>query len=116
MANPNGVGGWLPGRSGNPGGRPAVARNIQELARQHGPDAIAALVAALGSPRERVAAATVLLDRGFGRPPIMPDGRGMEDEATRERRQKVRAEVIEMLQRMAVPEPLLVDGESETDR
>jgi hypothetical protein len=42
--------------------------SVQELARQHTSEAIAALVAALNSPRERVAAATVLLDRGWGRP------------------------------------------------
>jgi hypothetical protein len=42
--------------------------SVQELARQHTPEAIAALVAALNSPRERVAAASVLLDRGWGRP------------------------------------------------
>ena len=59
---------FKPGQSGNPGGRPAVVKNIQELARAHTADAIAALVAALKEPRERVAAATALLDRGYGRP------------------------------------------------
>lgn len=56
------------GRSGNPGGRPRAELDVQELARAHTPDAIAALVAALTSPRERVAAATALLDRAWGRP------------------------------------------------
>jgi hypothetical protein len=41
---------------------------VQELARAHTPTAIAALVAALSNPRERVQAAQVLLDRGWGRP------------------------------------------------
>src|SRR5215510_11563187 len=59
---------WPPGRSGNPGGRPKAALDVQELARAHTPDAIRALVAALDSPRERVAAATALLDRAWGRP------------------------------------------------
>jgi hypothetical protein len=55
-------------RSGNPGRRPAIVKNIQELARAHTADAIAVLVAALKEPKERVAAATALLDRGYGRP------------------------------------------------
>ena len=59
---------WPPGRSGNPGGRPKAALDIQALARQHTPDAIAALVAALANPRERVSAAVALLDRGWGKP------------------------------------------------
>ena len=59
---------WPPGRSGNPGGRPKAALDIQALARQHTPDAINALVAALANPRERVSAAVALLDRGWGKP------------------------------------------------
>jgi hypothetical protein len=59
---------WPPGRSGNPGGRPRAALDIQALARQHTPEAIAALVAALANPRERVSAAVALLDRGWGKP------------------------------------------------
>lgn len=60
---------WKPGQSGNPGGRPRVVADIQALARQHTEAAVRALVAALGSPRERVAAAQALLDRGYGRAP-----------------------------------------------
>jgi hypothetical protein len=60
---------WKPGQSGNPGGRPRVVADIQALARQHTDAAIRALVAALDSPRERVAAAQALLDRGYGRAP-----------------------------------------------
>ena len=44
---------------------------MQELARAHTPDAIAALVAALSSPRERVAAAQTLLTWAWGRPAAM---------------------------------------------
>ena len=62
--NPN----WVKGVSGNPGGRPRAAPDVQELARQHTPTAIAALVAALSKPRERVPAAVALLDRGWGKP------------------------------------------------
>jgi hypothetical protein len=56
------------GQSGNPRGRPAVAKNIQELARQHTADAVEALAAALKNPGERVPAANVLLAYGYGRP------------------------------------------------
>jgi hypothetical protein len=59
---------FKPEQSGNPGGRPAIVKNIQELARQHTGDAVKAFVAALKNPRERVAAANVLLGYGYGRP------------------------------------------------
>ena len=59
---------FRPGMSGNPGGRPKAALDVQELARAHTPDAINALVAALANPRERVSAAVALLDRGWGKP------------------------------------------------
>jgi HEAT repeat protein len=42
--------------------------DVQALAREHTPEAIAALVAALGNQRERVSAAVALLDRGWGKP------------------------------------------------
>jgi hypothetical protein len=56
---------FVRGVSGNPGGRP---KGIEAIAREHTPAAIAALVAALQNPRERVAAATVLLGYGWGKP------------------------------------------------
>ena len=59
---------FKPGRSGNPGGRPKGWAETQELARQHGPAAIRALVEALKRPSTQVQAAVALLDRGFGRP------------------------------------------------
>jgi hypothetical protein len=58
------------GQSGNPGGRPKELKDIQALARKHAPEAIAALVqvASKGkSESARVAAASALLDRGFGK-------------------------------------------------
>lgn len=62
---------WPKGQSGNPGGRPKVAQEIRELARQHGPAAIDRLVTLMHSSNEGVAvrAAEALLDRGFGRAP-----------------------------------------------
>lgn len=60
------------GQSGNPGGRPKVIAEIQELAREHSPTAIETLVSIMRSPKAspaaRVAAANSLLDRAYGRP------------------------------------------------
>jgi HEAT repeat protein len=56
------------GQSGNPGGRPKELEELKALARTHTEAAINALAAALENPRERVAAATALLDRGYGKP------------------------------------------------
>jgi hypothetical protein len=62
-------GNWAPGQSGNPGGRKPIERfTVTELAKKHTEAAIMALVAALSSPKERVPAATALLNRGWGMP------------------------------------------------
>ena len=68
----------MPGRpfqkgcSGNPGGRPAVVKEVQELAREHTATAINTLVEIATdkskSAAARVSAATAILDRGYGRP------------------------------------------------
>jgi Family of unknown function (DUF5681) len=42
--NPTGAGGFSKGQSGNPGGRPKVVGEVQELARQHTGEAIKTLV------------------------------------------------------------------------
>lgn len=70
--NPEGIGGFKKGQSGNPGGRPKAEHQIQELARSRAPVALATLahIARRGkSESARVAAATALLDRGYGRAP-----------------------------------------------
>jgi hypothetical protein len=63
---------FQPGQSGNPSGRPKVIGEIRELARKMGPDALATLqkiAADENAPANaRVAAASALLDRGYGRP------------------------------------------------
>ena len=59
------------GQSGNPGGRPKVMVEVQQLARQHAPAAIVELARlALKAKNEtaRIAAIRELLDRGYGRP------------------------------------------------
>lgn len=59
------------GVSGNPGGRPGGLGRIREIAQQHTENAIETLVRILNSetasPSAQVAAATALLDRGYGR-------------------------------------------------
>ena len=66
------------GRSGNPGGRPKVLAKMQELARQHAPEALETLVQIMASskspPAARISAANAILDRGFGKPvPIVSE-------------------------------------------
>src|SRR5215468_10481360 len=60
------------GQSGNPGGRPKEIAEVKELARQHMPAAIEALVSIMNNSKAsdaaRVSAATALLDRGYGKP------------------------------------------------
>lgn len=59
------------GKSGNPKGRPKKDRRLQALAREHTDEALETLVFMMrnGEQRERLSAATALLDRGWGRPP-----------------------------------------------
>ncbi|SRR5260370_35279369 len=57
------------GKSGNPGGRPKVLGEVQELARQYAPTAIvelARLALKAKSETARIAAIRELLDRGYG--------------------------------------------------
>src|SRR6266852_7346954 len=59
------------GISGNPGGRPKVLGEVQELARQYAPTAIvelARLALKAKSETARITAIRELLDSGYGRP------------------------------------------------
>jgi hypothetical protein len=66
------------GQSGNPGGRPKAEKTIQSLAREHTDKAIRTLAKIMGDDEAtasaRVAAATALLDRGYGKPPQFVSG------------------------------------------
>jgi hypothetical protein len=69
---------FAPGQSGNPGGRPRVVTEVRDLARLYMPLAIKTLADIAQNGRQdaaRVAAATALLDRAYGRPtqPISGD-------------------------------------------
>jgi len=60
---------FMPGQSGNPGGRPNST--IRELARQHSTEAVetlAKIMKASRSDRARILAANSLLDRAWGKP------------------------------------------------
>ena len=61
------------GQSGNPSGRPKVIGEIRNLARRHTEAALKALADIVANekcpPAARVAAATAILDRGYGRAP-----------------------------------------------
>lgn len=61
---------FVPGTSGNPGGRSKSLAAIRQLAREHAETAIKKLVELLSSENERVRLDAIreVLDRGFGRP------------------------------------------------
>lgn len=68
-----GVGGrFLPGKTGNPGGRPKVPEEFKELAKEHSFTALETVVAILTDPdakaADRLRAADIILDRALGRP------------------------------------------------
>src|SRR5207302_1064619 len=64
-------GSFQPGVSGNPGGRPKVLADVQAAAQEHSVDAIKTLASIMNNAKApaaaRIAAASVLLDRGYGK-------------------------------------------------
>jgi hypothetical protein len=61
------------GKSGNPGGRPRIIGDVQEVARQYTVEAISTLAAIMRNtkapPAARVTASNSILDRAYGKPP-----------------------------------------------
>jgi hypothetical protein len=64
--------GFKPGQSGNPGGRPAILKEVQELARNCTTEAVETLREIMRNKKApaqaRVAASSAMLDRGWGKP------------------------------------------------
>jgi hypothetical protein len=79
------LGRFVPGTSGNPGGRPGVPEVIKAKLRELSPRAVTRLGQLLDSADERVQleAAKAILDRHLGRPAIQADislRRGVADD------------------------------------
>lgn len=63
---------FVPGQSGNPGGRPRVLEQVREVARAQTAKMIGVLVGIANDPQAppaaRVSAANAVLDRAWGKP------------------------------------------------
>lgn len=61
---------WQPGQSGNPGGKRGRFQQLQSMAREASPQALAKLIEMIGDPEPRVAgwAADKVLERAYGKP------------------------------------------------
>ena len=80
---------FLPGTSGNPGGRPKDEVRVAKLARSYTSEAIDTLVNLMRNGRDervRGTAAQALLDRGWGKPKVevVSEGGGGYLEALRD--------------------------------
>jgi hypothetical protein len=65
------MGRFVKGQSGNPGGRPKAAHDLKALAQEQTAEAVKTLIDVMKNGDKdaaRVAAASALLDRGYGKP------------------------------------------------
>ena len=100
------------GKSGNPGGRPKALIEVQDLARQHSPSAIATLAKIMeddkAPPAARIAAAQAILDRSYGRPPQAVKISGDEEAPLQMKHtatEELLAELARLRKRMEATEP-----------
>src|SRR6266699_2425286 len=72
--NPSGSGGFKPGQSGNPGGRPRQVGEVRKLAMEFTGEAVELLANIMRNEKAplaaRAAAANSLLDRAIGKPEV----------------------------------------------
>ena len=97
------------GQSGNPGGRPKEFEELKALARSYTAAAIEALGEALKNPKERVQAATALLDRGYGKPHQTSTNENIDRRSVRE---LTRAELMAIAAQGLPAEPGKTGGEN----
>lgn len=69
---------FQPGKSGNPRGRPKADFTLAALAKKHTKEALLVLVSVMRDKEspQRVTAAKELLDRGWGKAPLVLAGSG----------------------------------------
>lgn len=102
---------FQPGNRANPGGMGRDYREVLAIAREASPKAMRNLVKLIDhkNPRVSAFASDKVLERAWGRIKEVDPAASADPDAA-ERRAKMRAEVIRMLQALAVPEPLTVDN------
>ena len=76
---------FVPGQSGNPGGRPKEDGAVKRLAKQYTQEAVEKLVEWMRSDNAKasVSACTAILDRAYGKPAQAIIGGDEEDPAVR---------------------------------